>query len=171
MALNIEIETANLPNAETVHPMSTAATIDKDASALTLQGHLDDLQSASALPDGVYVALSNSLKRLHDFEAALEDDPNPLYVVAHYKTSSYFKVPKDADPDSLMVKWDRLHYMPKKGEKKKATDPTHGGAEESDFKRPDQVEFTRKKPWIWNGDPDVDSEAEDFDGGFCEFLV
>ena len=155
----------------TVVPDHVSAPIDANASAVVLQSHIDELKSGPLpMSDGLYLALSNGLKRLRDAEKGDDDDPHPLYAVAKYECASYFKVPVEADPDSLFVKWDTLNCTTMGGVKVKVS-PNHSGTEDNDFKRPERVIFTRTKPWVWNDNPDEDSEDDEFDGGFVGFLM
>ena len=151
--------------------------IDANASAVVLQSHIDESSQGSvdslSMSDGLYLALSNGLKRLSMYEKAsrpYDDDAHPLYAVAKYECASYFKVPVEADPSSLFVKWDTLNYTTMGGVKGKVG-PNHSGTEGNDFKRPEHMIFTRMKPWVWNNNPDEDSEDDEFSGGCVNFLM
>jgi len=84
---------------------------------------------------------------------------------------AYFKLPEKVDTSKPMhVKWGMLHAKSKKGKDVKVHASHKTFDEEDAPKLADRLEFVRDKPWVWNGDPDVDSDVSDFDGGFCEFL-
>jgi len=149
---------------------------DTDSThAATLQQKLDEAATAGEIKEDLYRLLSTGMKRLREAELkekGVDEGPEARFVIARYEPErAYFKLPEKIDTSKPMhVKWGTLHAKSKKGKDVKvhASHTTFDG--ENAPKWADKLEFVREKPWVWNGDPGVDSDVSDFDGGYCEFL-
>lgn len=128
-----------------------APVFDINAKADVLQAYLDQFKDSTNVPGGLYVALSNGLKRLGESETALKADglelARPKFLVAKYTCTSLFEVPATADPDSLFIKWDMLNYKCENTGRTERVHPVVSGTDEPDFERPDYVEWTNDQPW------------------------
>ena len=154
--------------------MSSTA-VDKDNTHVTaLQQKLDEAVAAGEIKEELYRMMSLGMKRLRESERkkeGVDEGTKARFVIARYDQSAYFKLPRNVDTNRPMhVKWGTLHAKSKKGKDVNvhASHTTFDG--EDAPKWADRLEFVMEKPWVWNGDPDVDSYASDFGGGFCQYL-
>lgn len=111
-----------------------------DPSTAEVQKRLDAWIKGSALDEGMYVSLSNKLKRLDEFEGEHEScHPEAAdMIVAKYNFESRWSVPNDIGPEcKYCVKWDKLEYKNAKGDWVEH----HGitASDGADFKRPDHL--------------------------------
>ena len=129
--------------------------IASDAPPAEVQSALDDI--AANIPEGLYVAISSSLKRLRENEHpdSASDEcswSDARSIVATYEDKTIFPIPHNMDKNAeWYIKWDRLHYKDTKGDMK-VCDPIMGI--EPDRKRPHTIAYMND--FI---DEDVDEDA------------
>ena len=142
--------------------------------AVEMQQALDQAVENGEIKEELYRVLSNGAKKLREFERQTEDvdeGETSKYLVATYATPKiYFRIPEDLDyAAEWSVKWGKLHYRAKTGEKKIA-EPAHDHNGDESLKWADRFAWLKERPWMWNGDSDIDSDDEDFSGGILQFL-